>query len=498
MSRYTPDKWPARSPLFDRCAATPNRAAVIAPQDTECLTYADLAKQVSHVADGLWQFAQEHGLVGDQLRVGYLFQPGIPFVTTLYALWEVGWTAVGIQQTLTADETETHAAIAGVDMLVVGAGSQTVPDAIDCPTVTADSLIQHTPAATVDQRPAQWERDETALILFTSGTTGRPKAVRLTLGNLVASATASAFRFGLDARDRWLCCLPVSHMGGLAPAVRTVCYGTTLVLQPEFDPSATATVLNDRQITQVSLVPTQLKRLLEHGWRPSTSLDTVLLGGAPTTEELLTRANEAEVPVYTTYGMTETASGISVARPAQQERYPGTVGQPLVGTTVTILNDRTPAAPGVEGEIVVDGPTVTPGYLDEAATESRFSEYGFHTGDLGYQDEAGRLWVNGRVDDVINTGGELVSPAGVVDVLLSLETVADAAVVGVPDEKWGERVSAIVVPAEGTDTTEQRLRERCRDNLAPYKVPKLIQFEERVPRTASGTVDREAVRRQLE
>lgn len=494
----SPDDWPARSPLEERTRVTPERTALIAPGTATHWTYRELADRVEHAAAELRYRTPEPGS-GGRARVGYLFDPGSAFVTTLYACWHLGWTPVGLHTDLSPVELETCADLAELDAVVVGTEYVQLADAVDCPAVPAETLVDPEASSSSElPGPAEWDPDETALVLFTSGTTSEPKGVRLTLRNLTASATASAYRLGVDPADRWLCCLPVSHMGGLAPAVRTTLYGTTLVVQREFEASETASSIESTDVTHVSLVPTQLGRLLDEGWSAPDSLSTVLLGGAPATDELLDRAERAGVPVYTTYGMTETASQIATARPDQRRRHPGTVGQPLLRTDVTILSEGTPAEPGTQGEIVVDGPTVTPGYLHDAHTEEAFGEYGFHTGDVGYQDEDGRLWVVGRVADVILTGGELVSPADVTETLVSVETVEDAAVVGLPDQEWGERVGALVVPADGKRLAKRQLLQACRDQLASFKVPKTIECADEIPRTASGTVDREAVRDLLE
>jgi O-succinylbenzoic acid--CoA ligase len=223
------------------------------------------------------------------------------------------------------------------------------------------------------------------------------------------------------------------HMGGLAPAIRCALYGATVILQREFDAETTAIALDDRDATGVSLVPTALDRLLDAGWEPSPSLRFVLLGGAAASTDLLARCESRDVPVHATYGMTETASQIATATPAQAYDDPETVGQPLVNTTVRVLDDagdRVP--PGETGELVVDGPTVTPGYLgvaNEAAGRERFDDAGFHTGDLGYRDDDGFVYVTGRLDEVIVTGGENVAPATVEAALESVDDVEAAAVV---------------------------------------------------------------------
>jgi O-succinylbenzoic acid--CoA ligase len=335
--------------------------------------------------------------------------------------------------------------------------------------------------------------DAERLVLFTSGTTGRPKGVRLSLRNLLASAAGSAFRLGVLAEDRWLCALPTYHMGGLAPWIRSALYGTTVVVGSDFDPARTAAEMRATGVTGVSLVPSTLVRLLDDGWTPPDSLRFVLLGGGPADESLVARARDRGVPVCPTYGTTETASQIATTRPAAAAERPGTVGQPLVTTEVTVVDGKgEPIPPGERGEIVVDGPTVTRGYLDPETTAAAFSDRGLRTGDLGYRDEDGYLWVTGRADDAFVSGGETVHPGGVADRLRAHPTVADAAVVGLPDREWGRRVAAALVPDDEADP--EAVVEDCADGLAAYERPRTVAVVDSLPRTASGTVDREALR----
>jgi O-succinylbenzoic acid--CoA ligase len=252
-------------------------------------------------------------------------------------------------------------------------------------------------------------------------------------------------------------------------------------------------------VTGVSLVPTMLRRLLDAGWRPPERLRFVLLGGAPTPEDLVARCERLGVPVHPTYGMTETASQVATATPEQAFEHGDTVGQPLVFTDVTVVDEGEPCDPGEHGELVVDGPTVTPGYLDDDRTAAAFGDAGLHTGDVGYRDADGRLWVLGRLDDTVVTGGENVHPGEVADAVREHPAVADAAVVGLADDEWGERVAALVVPDEAVaaDLDVDLVEARCRERLAPFKVPKTWGVADALPRTASGTVDREAVRERL-
>jgi len=340
-------------------------------------------------------------------------------------------------------------------------------------------------------------------ILFTSGTTGDPKPVVLTAGNLFASAMASAFRLGVLPDDRWLCELPAYHMGGIAPFYRAALQGTAVVVQRRedgFDPGRTARTLHEHRATGISLVPTQLERMLAAtDGQLAESLRFVLLGGGPAPEDLIERATERGVPVHPTYGMTETASQIATARPGEVADDPGTVGRPLAVTDLAVVDeDGTPLGPGEVGEFVVDGPTVTPGYYrDPAATERAFGEHGLYTGDEGYLDERGRAYVRGRRSDRIVTGGENVSPTVVREAIRDLEGVEDATVVGLEDPEWGERVAALVVRLD-PDLSTEGLLAGLEDSLADHERPKTVVFAGDLPRTPSGTIDRDAVRERID
>jgi O-succinylbenzoic acid--CoA ligase len=488
-----PVDWPTRDPLAHRSETTPERTALVdAAGDREWTV-----RELDAAVDDLTPRVAE--LASDGNRLGLLASNRVGFVTAVHAALRTGATLVVFNVSLTTDELTAQVRRADLDGLVCERKTESqATEIFDGPIVSLDppqhdAVIPFQPVSGRDVDPATWSRDDDAFILFTSGTTGEPKGVRLTLGNLVASATASAFRLGVDPSDRWLCCLPTYHMGGLAPILRTVLYGTTLVLQQTFDSEQTPRVLAQHDVTGVSLVPTQLHRLLETDWQPPEQLQTVLLGGAPAEPELIARARKRAVPVAPTYGMTETASQIATATPRQVRDHPGTVGQPFLFTEVTVVDGSgEPVAAGESGEVVVDGPTVTPGYLDDETTADAFGEFGLSTGDVGRRDEDGRLWIQGRTDDAIVTGGETVYPAEITQAIGSHPQVSDVAVVGLPDPEWGERVAAVVVADTAVTATD--VFDHARERLAGYKVPKTVEFVSRIPRTASGTVDRDAVR----
>jgi O-succinylbenzoic acid--CoA ligase len=496
-----------RDPLADRAAVTPEATALIDADRDERWSVADLDSAVERTAGRLAALGVRPGD-----RLGALLPTRPAAVRVIHAAVRLGATLVPLGTRLTPDELAARIERADVTTLVcdattevdavaatAAAGDAPVPlvsvDDADADAERVTALDAHPPESVV---PHDWTLDSTLLIPFTSGTTGRPKGVRLTLRNVLASAVASVFRLGLRRDETWHVALPLHHVGGITPVLRMPLYGMTVVLRDSFDAAAVAADLERYDVTATSLVPTTLSRLLDAtDGDVCPTLRTVLLGGAPATGTLLDRCIERSIPVFPTYGMTETASQIATATPAEAASHPGTVGRPLFWTDLSVRDDDgDERSPGDPGELVVSGPTVSPGYLDADATAAAFGDAGLHTGDVGYRED-GLFWVVGRTDDLIVTGGENVAPAEVADTLRDHPDVTDAAVVGVPDEEWGERVTALVVTRNGVDPAASALDEHCRARLAGYKVPRTIHFADEIPRTASGTVDREAVRARL-
>lgn len=486
-----------RDPTARRAMATPDRAAVIHP-DGQVVTYADLDDEVTVMAGHL----AGHGVAaGDHL--GVLLHGRPAYVTLVHAAFRMGCQLVPLNPQLEARAVARQAARADVETVICGADTVELASALDVDRMLAVDAVGAFPELEGSERtpvdPVSWEWHDPALLQFTSGTTGDPKAVTLTTGNLVSSAAASATRLGVLPGDRWLSPLPPYHLGGLAPIYRSALYGTAVVVPGTTDPEPLADRAHSHAVSGVSLVPTLLDRLLETEAGLPDSLRFVLLGGGRIPPSLVARALERDVPVHPTYGLTETASQVATATPAEAASDPGTVGKPLVVTDVTIVDDAgDPVDPGEVGEVVVSGPTVTPGYYaDPEANERAFGPHGFHTGDRGAIDTDGRLTVGGRRDDRIVSGGENVDPQAVAAVIRSIPAVEAVAVVGLEDPEWGERVAALVVPDPGADLDAADVEAHCRDHLAAPEWPKTIAFTNQLPRTASGTVDRDRVRSRL-
>jgi o-succinylbenzoate---CoA ligase len=318
--------------------------------------------------------------------------------------------------------------------------------------------------------PYEGVAEGTAVVVGTSGSTGVPKGVELSAAALRHSARASLDRVGAQPGERWLCCLPVTHVAGLAVLVRSLVSGTEPVLAERADPETLAV----SGCTHVSLVPTQLQRLLLQAGAPLAGFSSVLLGGAAAPAGLLDAARDASVPVVTTYGMTETCGGCVYD------------GVPLDGVRAEIRDD---------GRIWISGPVLFSGYRGGPPAPA---DGWFRTGDLGVLDAAGRLLVRGRADDVINTGGHKVVPGEVAAALQACPGVRDAAVVGQPDPEWGERVVAVVVPADpGDPPALELLRRHVRERLPRYAIPSRVVMVDAVPMLPSGKHDIVRLRQEL-
>lgn len=386
-------------------------------------------------------------------RVATTLGAGPEFVELVHSLPKLGAVLVPLNTRLTTGERRLQLADVDVRLLVEEglAGEE------------ADAVLSRTV-----------EPGATQTLLFTSGTSARPKPVELTYGNHAAAAIASAWNLGVAPDDRWLCVLPLFHVGGLAIVLRSAVYGTTVVLHERFDEGAVAGALGDGAVTLVSLVPTMLRRLRDAGFTRAPRLRAALLGGGPIPPDLIEWARDRKLPVVPTYGMTETASQVATVAPDEASSARAAAARPLPGVGVRIARD---------GEILVRGPMVAPGAIAHDGW--------LHTGDTGHLDDDGRLRVEGRLKDVIVTGGENVSPAEVEDALSVHPAVADAGVVGSPDSRWGEAVSAFVVLR--APATEAELIAHCRQRLAPYKVPKRVEQVGGLPRNAAGKLLRDQI-----
>jgi O-succinylbenzoic acid--CoA ligase len=341
----------------------------------------------------------------------------------------------------------------------------------------APDTIEDTDGVTTPRSgPRTGVADSTAVIIGTSGSTGAAKGAELSAAALLHSARASLARVDARPGQRWLCCLPATHIAGIQVLIRSLVSGTEPVLASHADAETVA----GSGCAHVSLVPVQLRRLLADQGRqgdistPLAGFASVLLGGAAAPQSLLDEARAAGVPVVTTYGMTETCGGCVYD------------GWPLDGVGISVRDDDD----GLPDRIWIGGPVLFSRYRGGVTGTEVVRDGWFRTGDLGRIDAAGRLTVRGRADDVINTGGHKVVPGEVAAVLETCPGVRDVAVVGQSDPEWGERVVAVVVPADRADPPAlELLRLHVRKRLPRYAAPSRVVMVDAVPMLPSGKHD---------
>ena len=531
--------------LRQRARLTPDRLALLT--DKESLTFAELDAQVEAVADRLDEAGVQSGAM-----VGMLAGNGAGFVKVVHAVARLGAVLAPLNVRLSRDEIAWQLGDLGAQILIhdeanaaalstiLERSSETGPRLLSLEALSnlgapsrpssasgrAEQDPSRAPSTELRTGPGRAERgagsgqrrgfddardrygverfDLSAVqaVVYTSGTTGRPKGALLTFGNHFWSATGSMLNLGLLPEDRWLACLPLFHVGGLSILFRSVLYGIPAVVHESFDAGRVNRAIEDDGVTIVSVVSVMLERMLDarsHAPYPA-HFRCALLGGGPAPRALLERCAAAGVPVVQTYGLTETASQLSTLAPEDALRKLGSAGKPLFPNEVRIErgNGET-CAPGEPGEIVARGPSITPGYLnrpDESAAALR--DGWLHTGDIGYLDGDGYLYVLDRRDDLIISGGENVYPAEVEGVLQSHPAVVEAGVIGIEDLAWGRRPCAVVVVDEERPVTDAELAAYCRERLAAFKVPaRFVLRAHALPRNAAGKLQRNVLREQI-
>lgn len=494
-----------------RCAEnTPERLAVQCGQIR--WSFAELTRQTDKLARQLASAG-----VGAGSRVALLASNGLAYVVCVHALTRLGAILVPLNTRLTSEELRWQINDVRAELLLSDSGmaerageiGQTVPRAILQTTSPAPDRSEVTLLTPEGQLYPEDERDLRALIdlnatqviMYTSGTTGHPKGVLITYGMQWWNALGSALNLGHQPEDCWLACLPLFHIGGLSILMRSVIYGISAVLLEKFDERAVNQAIQRDGVTIISVVAVMLQRMLSaleaegQGTRYPAALRCVLLGGGPAPRPLLEQCASLNIPVAQTYGMTETCSQAVTLAPSDALRKLGSAGRPLLPVQLQVLRDGQPAAPGEPGTIYLKGPTITPGYADRpVVTAEAFQDGWFCTGDLGYLDADGYLYVLDRRSDLIISGGENVYPAEIESVLLAHPGIAEAGVCGQDDARWGQVAIAFVKLRPGQSPSVADILEHVRQRLASYKVPRNIQFVDELPRNSAGKLLRRELR----
>jgi long-chain acyl-CoA synthetase len=482
--------------------------------DERTVTYAELDERSSRLAQALLAAGAREGS-----RIAYLDRTAPELVELLFAVSKIGAVAVPLNWRLAPRELAAVLEDARPPVLIAGAGHAALAGELAEAIVPPPELI-----VVADGHALGYERllrahdpvdpggrgasGEVVLQLYTSGTTGVPKGVMITHRNLAAAVEASPhWRF--DAESVSLTPLPMFHIGGIGWAFLGLWNGATTILVGAFVPEAVLDLLERRRVTNAVLVPTMLQLLTAvpgAAERDYSALRAIAYGASPITTPVLKAALRTfRCPLYGVYGLTESTGGVVQLQPRDhdpggpRERLLRSAGRPFPWVELRIADPVTGAElpAGATGEVWLRGPNVTPGYFDRPAeTAATLTADGWlRTGDGGYLDEEGYLFLTDRIKDMIVSGGENVYPIEVEEVLAQHPDVADVAVIGVPHERWGEAVAALVIRRPGGTCTADELIAFARERLAGYKLPRSVEFVAELPRTPSGKVLKRELRR---
>lgn len=492
---------------------TPVQPALVFNRRTT--TYSELDRHARQLANGLAQLLQ------GQQRFAVLSKNNDCFYELLMATGKCAAVLVGINWRLAAREIEYILADSQTRVLFVDEEYFALLDSIREQLPQLQTIITFTGHYDGATDYSQWRDQHSdgepamsvsgtdiAMQLYTSGTTGHPKGVQLSHRALLSLREAEQIRGDWakwDSSDVALVAMPLFHIGGTATGLIALYNGSTSVIMPEVDPGRILQLLKEYGVTRTFLVPAVIQLLIDHPDCDASvfkNLKVLLYGASPIPAALLNNAMALmQCGFAQVYGLTETAGAIAALEPDDHldpyAKKMASCGKPLPTVEIAIVDQKGERQEvGQVGEIIINSPSLLTGYwrLDEATREAIHDGW-FYTGDAGYLDEEGYLYIYDRVKDMIVSGGENIYPAEVESVLYAHPGVKDVAVIGVPSEKWGEAVKAVVVPTPGSGLTAEQLIEDSRSELAAYKLPKSVDFTDQLPRNASGKLLKKDIRK---
>lgn len=460
--------------LSKQADLAPDKIAIELENGTT-ITFIELKEKSQQFAKKLAQLD-----IDQDTYVGVLSANHIDMIIAIHALSYLGAVAVMLNTRLTDKELDYQINDAGVSLVLAQNTDRDLNTDIRC--FSAAWELEEQPT----ELRSEINLDDLFTIIYTSGTTGFPKGVMHTYGNHWWSAIGSMLNLGLNSNDKWMAALPIFHVGGLSIFIRSVIYGIPVYLVEKYNKQRMHDAIVSKGVTIVSVVTVMLNELIDSlgDNRYPDSLRCLLLGGGPAPKSTLEAAKKRNMPVFQSYGMTETSSQIVTLSSDDALNKIGSSGKPLFPAQLQI--DK---SDGDVGELFVKGPMVTQGYLNnETKTNKTITDGWLATGDLGYLDEEGFLFVVDRRKDLIISGGENIYPTEIESVLSSMDVIYEAGVAGKVDARWGQVPVAFVVKQK--ETTVEAIFNYMEKKLARYKIPKEIYFLDQLPRNASNKIVR--------
>jgi len=447
-------------------------------------TFAELRQKVLRVS----QFLLDKGIKSKD-RVGVISNNNVDFVSIVLALWQLSAIPVPMNTRLTETEIKEQLIAANCKTVLVQAELSYKLTANELNIIEIPLYINFD--VSFLQR-SEVRLKEPAVIIFTSGSENKSKGVVLSFESLFNSAVNSNHLLRYTHSDRWLASLAFYHIGGFSIITRSLVFGIPLIIPDSLSSTGISNTLLNTQPTFISLVAAQLKQLVEEEIKPNPELKNCLLGGGFSDNELIKNAVELGWPINKVYGSTETSSFITALLADEFIIKPNSVGRPLPSNKIIITGkDKTEFKPFEIGEVVAQSNALMLGYISEPETENDLQKEFYYTGDFGYLDEDGYLFIEGRKNQLISTGGENVNPMEVESALLKHPSISEAAVFPIEDKEWGEIVAAsIVLKDSSIKVSYKELKSFLQINLAGYKIPKKIFSEESLPKTELGKVEK--------
>lgn len=474
--------------LQQRAEAAPEKVFLLSEADKRQFTYREFEQAVARAAGML----AAHG-IGKGDVVSLLLPNSVEYIVAYFACWQLGALAGPVNGLLKQQEIEYVVSNSESKLMLVNSEFLEKVERIDVPRVVFDDESEASHGFD-GQATDKIKPEDEAIIIYTSGTTGKPKGCLLTHGNVIANARQISSWLGFNEKDRLLTMMPLFHMNAVSVTTMSALYaGGSTVVSSKFSASRFWNIISDYQITSFGSVATMLSMLLStypdgvpEGLK-TDQLRFAMCGSAPVPAEILRRFEETfKCLVVEGYGLSESTCR-STFNPPDERRRPGSCGLPI-GNEMRVVDEEDRDVPDGElGEIVLRGENILKGYFkNQAATETAFRNGWFHTGDIGYRDGEGFYYIVDRKSDMIIRGGENIYPREIDEVLYQHPQIGAAAVIGVPDELYGEEVAAVVVLKSGAEVSEQEVIEFCKARLADYKCPKTVRFVEDIPKGPTG------------
>lgn len=421
--------------------------------------------------------------------VGIIGMNDVDFIIDVLALWQISAVPVPINIKLNETDIEEQLTLSDCDSIIVSEEFSELVKNKKRNLISSNAVE----AELHTEYKAEVNLSDPAVIIFTSGSTNKSKGIVLSFGSLYNSALNSNQLLRYTHSDRWLASLPFYHIGGFSTITRSLVFGIPLVIPDSLSTEHLVDSMNKFQPTFISLVSAQLKKMVDEEIFPNPELKNCLIGGGFSDIKLIKEANELGWPVNLVYGSTETSSLVTALLKDEILIKPNSVGRAVPTNKIKIVdNNGNELKPFEVGEVAVKSNAIMKGYLNLEETSLAIREGFYHTGDIGFLDEEGYLFLEGRKNYLISSGGENVNPVEIENALLKHPHISEAAVFPLKDKKWGELIAAaVVLKNESANLSDEEIKLFLHKSLSAFKIPKKIFFEAQLPKTELGKVQKE-------